>query len=194
MLRDVYGQRLSYAAGLRVEYRLNRRFSIVLDAEGQHLRDFRNRNWEFLANGGKRYLNVYFYQNEFFQLQFPVAVRYDVWQGKKAAFYLRGGFQYVRLLKARTERSSAFQSSLPVANEIPLDIPANRALRSSWQPVAGLGWQLNHTLAIELSGQFGRELRYDLFDPGSTFVLPPNDPSWAARSVLLSVVVSFGKS
>lgn len=193
VLTDRYSQRLSYAAGLRAGYRLNRRFAIALDIEGQFLRDDRIRQLEFIAKGGERTLNVNLYNNEFYRLQFPVTLRYDVWQGKKSALYWRGGFQYARLLKAHTERGVAFRSSPPFTGDVPLDIPANRPIRSSLQPVAGLGWQFNRTLALELTGQFGRKLRYDLFDPGATFVLPPTDFSWAARSVLLNVVVSFGK-
>ncbi len=198
VMTDQFRPRFSDAAGLRLNYRLTKRLALTLDADYQRLRDFRIRDWTFLANGAVRFENQTRYDNAFDRLQFPLTLRFDAWRNDLSALYLRGGVILSRLLRGSTDWS--FSSNQPVVllpvrlgYDVPFDIPANRPLRTTWQPVAGVGWQVNRFLALELAGQFGRQLRYDRFDPGYTMVLPPNDRSWASRSLLLSAVVSFGK-
>ena len=196
VMTDRYRPRRAEAVGLRLNYRLTHRLALTLDAEYQRLRDYRQRDWTFLANGGVRFENQTRYENRFSRLQFPLTLRFDAWQRDHRALYVRGGIMFSRLLQGRTDWS--FSTSQPVAwfpaepgYDVPLDIPANRPLRAEWQPVAGVGWQVNRHLALELTAHFGRKLSFDRFNPGSTHVIPPTDHSWANRDGVLSAVFSF---
>lgn len=195
VMADQYRPRRTEAVGLRLNYRLIRRLHLTLDAEYQRLRDYRQGDWTFLANGGVRFEYTNRYENRFNRIQMPLTLRVDVLTTEKTALYLRGGVQFARLWGGHTEY--VFSSNIPTiygesrSYDIPLDIPANRHLRTEWMPVAGVGWQAGRHLALELTAHFGRKLSYDRFDPGSTKVLPPNDRSWANRDGVFSAVFSF---
>ena len=196
-MTDRYRPRRTEAMGIRLNYRLTNRLALTLDAEYQRLRDYRQRDRVFLANGGGRFENQIRYENRFQRLQFPLTLRFDAWRRDHRALYLRGGVMFSRLLQGRTDyQAFVFNQPMlmPVVTtgyDVPLDIPANRPLRTAWVPVAGVGWQVSRHLSLELTAHFGSKLSYDWFDPGSTYVIPPNDHSWANRDGVLSAVFSF---
>jgi len=138
VMTDQYRPRLTYAGGIRLNYRLLRRLHLTLDMEAQRLRDLRVRDWVFNAigrNGFERFDYTSRYENQFNRVQVPLTLRFDLWAGEKSALYLRGGVQYARLWGGHTDY--VFFSNIPTiygesrSYAIPLDIPAKAPCTAS---------------------------------------------------------------
>lgn len=185
---DQYHTGLALSAGLQFRYRLTNQLALLAGIDLQRMQDGRTRifNPANQMTPGNQFTSEY--TNQLLQVVVPVQLQWNPISALKAFYVTAGGGP--KFLRHGNTRFTAFNTrtgDIPGGElDLPLDIPANRFLRSDWVLITGAGLQVNRRLSLELTHQFAKSIAYSTFDPGSTYILPPMYTTRASQGWLLT--------